>query len=136
MVLPLARSDDPDVAPLDGSGTKGCTLMSTPDFRCWLPASGLARFSASGLAMRWPLNAQTLQAMLGDVSRTTWSALAAAVAGCALLLGFQQVVSQSVLQIEQRRVLSAAQDEQLWRCKQLPKHSERVQCRADLQVGL
>ena len=59
---------------------------------------------------------------------TVWPTAAAALAGLGLLLAFEQVVAQSVVQGEQRRVATAAHSLSLWRCKLLPKPSEREDC--------
>ena len=59
---------------------------------------------------------------------TVWPTAAAALAGLGLLVAFEQVVAQSVVQGEQRRVATAAHSQGLWRCKLLRQLAEREQC--------
>ncbi len=103
--------------------------MHTPDLRSWLPATGALQFSAAGRALRRPWGLHSLRA----VRRETWTALAAALLGMALLLGFQQVVSKSVVQIDRDRAATAMLDTQIWHCKRLNGSAERTQCLLDLR---
>lgn len=59
---------------------------------------------------------------------TVWPTAAAALAGLGLLLAFEQVVAQSVVQAEQRRAATAAHSLSLWRCKLLHRPSDREDC--------
>ena len=98
--------------------------MPNPDMRSWLPAKGALRFSAAGPALRRPLGWHSVRA----ISRPVWAAIGASVAGLVMLLGFQQVISQSVVQIDRERAATAVLDNQVWHCKRLNRSDERKQC--------
>jgi hypothetical protein len=104
--------------------------MTQPDLRCRLPATGALEFSASGRAWRRPLGRHSLK----TISRPMWAALAATGASLVLLVGFQQVVSQSVVQAEQRKAATLALDDSIWRCKLLLSSADRMRCLTPLSA--
>jgi hypothetical protein len=71
---------------------------------------------------------------LKTISRPMWAALAATAASLVLLVGFQQVVSQSVVQAEQRKAATLALDDSVWRCKLLLSSADRTRCLTTLSV--
>jgi hypothetical protein len=95
--------------------------MHTPDPRWLLTASGP---SDARQALGLPWWQQALHAM----SLPVWATVLAALVGFALLVSFQQVVAQSVVQGEQRRTATAAHDRTVWLCKLLPGRTSRDEC--------
>lgn len=61
-----------------------------------------------------------------------WPALALTVLLLALLLSFQRVVAQGVVQGEQRRNAVAAETDDLWRCRRIDRPDQRRACLAKL----
>ncbi len=61
-----------------------------------------------------------------------WPALLAAVLMLVLLLSFQRVVAQGVVQGEQRRNAVAAESDDLWRCRRINRPDLRRSCLARL----
>lgn len=97
--------------------------MHSPDPRWLLAASGP---SDARQALGLPWWQQALRAM----SLPVWATILAALVGFGLLIGFQQVVAQSVVQGEQRRTATAAHDRTVWLCKLLRGGPSRDQCLA------
>ena len=64
------------------------------------------------------------------MSLPVWATVLASLVGFGLLISFQQVVAQSVVQGEQRRTATAAHDRTVWLCKLLRGGSGRDQCLA------
>lgn len=100
--------------------------MHTPDPR-WLLAATVP--SDARPTLHWPWWRHALHAM----SLPVWGTILASLVGFALLVSFQQVVAQSVVQGEQRRTATAAHDRQLWLCKQIHASASRGQCLAQLR---
>jgi hypothetical protein len=100
--------------------------MHTPNLRCSLATTGP---SDARQALRWPGWQPALHAM----SLPVWATLLASLLGFGLLVGFQQVVAQSVVQGEQRRTATAAQDRTGWLCQQQHAHASRDRCLALLR---
>ena len=67
------------------------------------------------------------------MSLPVWATVLASLVGFGLLISFQQVVAQSVVQGEQWRTAIAAQDRQMWLCKRLLASASREQCLAQLR---
>jgi hypothetical protein len=97
--------------------------MNTPDPRWLLAASGP---SHARLSQRRPWGHHALAA----VSLQVWATALAALVGFGLLVSFQQVVAQSVVQGEHRRTATAARDRTLWLCTLLNGSASRDQCLA------
>ena len=100
--------------------------MLTPDPRWLLAASGP---SVARQAQRWSGWQQALRA----ISLPVWATILASLVGFALLVSFQQVVAQSVVQGEQRRTATAAHDRTVWLCKRLSGGPGRDECLAQLR---
>lgn len=97
--------------------------MHSPDPRWLLAASGP---SDARQALGLPWWQQALHAM----SLPVWATILASLVGFALLVSFQRVVAQSVVQGEQRRTATAASDRTVWLCKRLQGSAGRAQCLA------
>lgn len=100
--------------------------MHSPDLSCLLAASGP---SDARQALRLPWWQLALNAM----SRPVWATVLASLVGFGLLVSFQQIVAQSMVQGEQRRTATEAHDRALWLCKRLPGSAGRDQCLAQLR---
>ncbi|MDP1900815.1 MAG: hypothetical protein Q8K96_10225 [Rubrivivax sp.] len=67
------------------------------------------------------------------MSPSVWATILASLVGFGLLLSFQQVVAQSVLQGEQRRTAAAAHVRKQWICQLLPGSARRDECLVQLR---
>jgi hypothetical protein len=107
-------------------GTHRKPVMHTPDPRCLLAATGLSD-------ARPPLSMHGWRHALHAMSLPVWATILASLVGFGLLVGFQQIVAQSMVQGEQRRTATQAHDRSLWLCKLLPGSVGRDQCLAQLR---
>ena len=76
-----------------------------------------------------------LRFVLSLLRYPVWPALVAAVLLMALLLSFQRVVAQGVVQGEQRRSAVAAEADDLWRCRRINRPDQRRSCLSRLDGG-
>lgn len=67
------------------------------------------------------------------MSLPVWATILASLVAFGLLVSFQQVVAQSVVQGEERRTATAAHDRAVWLCKSPHGRASRDQCLAQLR---
>lgn len=104
-----------------------------------------AAATAGPASFRWrtlpPQRATVVWAFAWTIARTIpwrqllWPALPVAAAAIGLLLAFQQVVRQAVVQGEQRRSAVIARADGAWRCNTLAKRNDRDDCLSQLGSG-
>ena len=73
-------------------------------------------------------------ASLPDALRTAWPVALAAATIFALLIGFHQVVKESVRQGELLRMSTATRAEAVWRCNALNSVRKRADCLAQIDA--
>lgn len=63
----------------------------------------------------------------------TWWAVLAVISAALLLIGFERVVRQGVVQGTERRAAEAHRGHALWLCNTVPGRQARADCRAGLR---